>query len=178
MQFNQIANNSIQNYNKIFSRNMEVFNITSDKNGMTAFDSVLNGKMQEVSNLPQGPIINTGIQMNVGLENMGISPVDRLDNVAQTQESSLDTNTNKKRSNSPVENMANDIGNAFSKSLNDVNASQNAAYEAAETFASGGDISVHEVMLASQKANLTMQMALQMRNRLVNAYNEIYNVRV
>ena len=178
MQFNQIANNSIQNYNKIFSRNMEAFNITSDKNGMTAFDSVLNGKIQEMSNLPQGPIINTGIQMNVGLENMGISPVDRLDNVAQTQEISLDTNTNKKRSNSPVENMANDIGNAFSKSLNDVNASQNAAYEAAEVFASGGDISVHEVMLASQKANLTMQMALQMRNRLVNAYNEIYNVRV
>ena len=176
MQFNQIANNSIQNYNKIFSQNMEAFNITSDKNGMTAFDNVLNGKMQEMSSIPQGPIINTGIQMNVGLENLGISPIDRMDNVAQTQESSMDTN--KKRSNSPVENMANDIGNAFSKSLNDVNASQNAAYEAAETFASGGDISVHEVMLASQKANLTMQMALQMRNRLVNAYNEIYNVRV
>ncbi len=176
MQFNQIANNSIQNYNKIFSQNMEAFNITSDKNGMTAFDNVLNGKMQEMSNIPQGPIINTGIQMNVGLENLGISPIERMDNVAQTQESSMDTN--KKRSNSPVENMANDIGNAFSKSLNDVNASQNAAYEAAETFASGGDISVHEVMLASQKANLTMQMALQMRNRLVNAYNEIYNVRV
>ena len=155
---------------------MEAFNITSDKNGMTAFDSVLNGKMQEMSSLPQGPIINTGIQMNVGLENIGISPVDRLDGVTQVQESSMDTN--KKRSNSPVENMANDIGNAFSKSLNDVNESQNAAYEAAETFASGGDIDVHEVMLASQKANLTMQMALQMRNRLVNAYNEIYNVRI
>ncbi len=155
---------------------MEAFNITSDKNGMTAFDNILNGKMQEMSNLPQGPIINTGIQMNVGLENMGISPIERLDNVTQPQESSMDSN--KKRSNSPVENMANDIGNAFSKSLNDVNASQNAAYEAAETFASGGDISVHEVMLASQKANLTMQMALQMRNRLINAYNEIYNVRV
>ena len=176
MQFNQIANNSIQNYNKIFSQNMEAFNITSDKNGMTAFDNILNGKIQEMSNIPQGPIINTGIQMNVGLENMGISPIERLDNVVQPQESSMDTN--KKRSNSPVENMANDIGNAFSKSLNDVNASQNAAYEAAETFASGGDISVHEVMLASQKANLTMQMALQMRNRLINAYNEIYNVRV
>ena len=155
---------------------MEAFNITSDKNGMTAFDNILNGKMQEMSNLPQGPIINTGIQMNVGLENMGISPIERLDNVTQPQESSMDSN--KKRSNSPVENMANDIGNAFSKSLNDVNASQNATYEAAETFASGGYISVHEVMLASQKANLTMQMALQMRNRLINAYNEIYNVRV
>lgn len=156
---------------------MESFNISSDKNGMTNFDNILNGKMQDMNNIPQGPIINTGIQMNVGLENMGISPIDRLDNVAQVQENSLNAQ-NQRRSNSAVENMANDIGNAFSNSLNDVNKSQNAAYEAAETFASGGDISVHEVMLASQKANLTMQMALQMRNKLVNAYNELYNVRI
>ncbi len=156
---------------------MESFNISSDKNGMTNFDNILNGKMQDMNNIPQGPIINTGIQMNVGLENMGISPIDRLDNVAQVQENSLNSQ-NQRRSNSAVENMANDIGNAFSNSLNDVNKSQNAAYEAAETFASGGDISVHEVMLASQKANLTMQMALQMRNKLVNAYNELYNVRI
>lgn len=73
MQFNQIANNSIKNYNKVFSQNMELFNISADKNGMTAFDSVLNGKMQEVGSMPQGPIINSGIQMNVGLENMGVS---------------------------------------------------------------------------------------------------------
>ena len=156
---------------------MESFNISSDKNGMTNFDNILNGKMQDMNNIPQGPIINTGIQMNVGLENMGISPIDRLDNVAQVQENSLNSQ-NQRRSNYAVENMANDIGNAFSNSLNDVNKSQNAAYEAAETFASGGDISVHEVMLASQKANLTMQMALQMRNKLVNAYNELYNVRI
>lgn len=178
MQFNQIANNSIQNYNKVFSQNMESFNITADKNGMTAFDNVLNGKMQEANSLPQGPIINSGIQMNVGLENMGVSPIERIDGVSQTQESGLNSGNNGRRSMSAVENMAHDIGNAFSNSLNNVNESQNAAYEAAETFASGGDISVHEVMLASQKANLTMQMALQMRNRLINAYNEINNVRV
>lgn len=156
---------------------MESFNISSDKNGMTNFDNILNGKMQDMNNIPQGPIINTGIQMNVGLENMGISPIDRLDNVAEIQDNSLNSQ-NQRRSDSAVENMANDIGNAFSNSLNDVNKSQNAAYEAAETFASGGDISVHEVMIASQKANLTMQMALQMRNKLVNAYNELYNVRI
>ncbi len=171
MQFNQIANNSISNYNKIFSKEMESFNISSDKNGMTAFDNVLNQQIDNMAHTPQGPIINTGIQMNVGLENMGLSPLERIDNAQGVQET-------QKRSKSAVENMANDFGKAFSNGLNSVNDSQNAAYEAAETFAAGGDISVHEVMLASQKANLTMQMAIQMRNRLVNAYNEINNVRV
>lgn len=175
MEFNQIANNSIKNYNKVFSQNMESFNIGSDKNGMTAFDNVLNDKIQQNAALPQGPIINTGIQMNVGLENMGVSPIERLDNAAAAQDS---VQSRKGKSSSPVENLASSFGQAFSDGLNNVNTQQNAAYEAAETFASGGDISVHEVMLASQKANLTMQMAIQMRNRLVTAYNEINNVRV
>lgn len=171
MQFSQIANNSIQNYNKIFSQQMDAFNISSDKNGMTAFDSVLSTKIQQNAMLPQGPIINSGVQMNVGLENMGISPVERIDNVSGVQEYS-------KSKKSDMENMADGFGKAFSEALNSVNNSQNAAYEAAETFAAGGDISVHEVMIASQKANLTMQMALQMRNKLVAAYNEINNVRI
>ena len=146
MQFNQIANNSISNYNKIFSKEMESFNISSDKNGMTAFDNVLNQQMDNMAHTPQGPIINTGIQMNVGLENMGVSPLERIDNAQGVQET-------QKRSKSAVENMANDFGKAFSNGLNSVNDSQNAAYEA-------------------------VQMAIQMRNRLVNAYNEINNVRV
>lgn len=171
MQFNQIANNSIKNYNKLFSQNLESFNISSDKNGMTAFDSVLSNQMQQNATLPQGPIINTGIQMNVGLENMGISPIDRLDNISQEQ-------TYNRKNKSAVENMADSFGKAISDGLNGVNNAEHAAYDAAETFAAGGDISVHEVMIASQKANLTMQMALQMRNKLVAAYNEINNVRI
>ena len=46
------------------------------------------------------------------------------------------------------------------------------AETAFETFASGGDISVHEVMIASQKSGLAMQMAIQLRNQMLNAYNE------
>ena len=103
---------------------------------------------------------------------MGISPLERIDSSVQAA-----TNQNK-GNNSELENMAKSFGQAFSNGLNSVNDSQNAAYQAAETFAAGGDISVHEVMLASQKANLTMQLALQMRNRLVNAYNEIRNTNV
>lgn len=162
-----IGNSSIKNYNKVFSQNMEAFNIGSDKNGMTAFDSVLNQQMQ---NPPlSGPIINSGVEMNVGLENMGISPIDRMDGTAEAQKSGKL---------SPVQKTADDFGKAFGNGLDSVSKAQNEAYNAAETFASGGDISVHEVMMASQKSNLTMQMAIQLRNKMISAYNEINNVRV
>lgn len=174
MQFNpnMIGNNSIKNYNSFLNKEMQALNINFDKQGMVDFDNVLQQEMQQRSSLPQGPIINTGIQMNVGLENMGVSPLERIE---PTVQQAVSQNTGRR---SDVENMANTFAKAFSNGLNSVNDSQNAAYNAAETFASGGDISVHDVMLASQKANLTMQMAIQMRNRLVTAYNELRNTNV
>lgn len=169
---NMIGNNSIKNYNKFLNSEMQALNINFDQKGMVDFDNVLQNEIQQRNALPQGPIINTGIQMNVGLENMGVSPLERID-------PSIQQEVSKNRGNmSDVEKTANDIGKALSNGLNSVNDYQNQAYQAAETFAAGGDISVHEVMLASQKANLTMQMALQMRNKLVNAYTEINNVRI
>lgn len=165
-------NNSIKNYNKLFNREMQALNVNFDRQGVVDFDSVLQNKIQTQNSLPQGPIINTGIQMNVGLENMGVSPLERVD-------TSVHQAVNQDRGKlSDVEKTAIDIGKALSNGLDSVNEAQNNAYQAAETFASGGDISVHEVMLASQKANLTMQMALQLRNRMLNAYTEINNVRV
>ena len=47
-----------------------------------------------------------------------------------------------------------------------------------ETFASGGDISVHQVMISAQKSALAMQMAIQLRNQMLNAYNEFKNMNI
>ena len=74
--------------------------------------------------------------------------------------------------------MARDIGRGISGGINNLSTTQRAAEDAMETFAAGGDISVHEVMIASQKSTLAMQMAIQLRNQMVNAYNEFKNLRV
>ena len=74
--------------------------------------------------------------------------------------------------------MARDIGKGISGGINNLSATQKAAEDAMETFAAGGNISVHEVMIAAQKSTLAMQMAIQLRNQAVNAYNEFKNLRV
>ena len=65
------------------------------------------------------------------------------------------------------------MGNSISSGLNSVDAQRKAADEAKEIFATGGDISVHEVMIAAQKASLSTQMAIQIRNRILNTYTEL-----
>lgn len=74
--------------------------------------------------------------------------------------------------------VANDFKSALSNSLSDLNSTQRNAESALETFATGGDIDVHSVMIASQKANLSMQMAMQLRNKAIQAYNEVYKMGV
>jgi len=71
---------------------------------------------------------------------------------------------------------------SFSKSinggLNSVDDAVTNANKAQEALAMGEDISVHDVMIASEKSALSMQMAIQLRNKLLTAYSEINNVKV
>ena len=70
------------------------------------------------------------------------------------------------------------VSNAFSDGINSVNNDALRAEEAEEILASGGDISAHEVMIAAEKSNLSLQMAVQIRNRLINAYTEINSMQI
>ena len=65
------------------------------------------------------------------------------------------------------------MGNAFANGLNSVDDARKASEKAEEIFAMGGDISVHEVMIAAEKASLSTQMAIQIRNRILNTYTEL-----
>ena len=58
-------------------------------------------------------------------------------------------------------------------SLNSVNKMKLEADRLQEDLAAGGPTSVHEAMIAAEKADLSLQMAIQIRNRILSAYTEI-----
>ncbi len=77
---------------------------------------------------------------------------------------------------SPVDSLMNSIENAFSNGLNDVNEKKMYSDSLQEAFARGEDVSVHELMIASEKSALSMQMAMQIRNKMISAYTDIKNM--
>lgn len=87
-------------------------------------------------------------------------------------------NKNETKDISPSQKLALDIQNGFKSGITELNASQRKAEDDFETFASGGDISIHEVMISAEKSSLTMQMAIQLRNQMLNAYNEFKNMQI
>lgn len=64
-------------------------------------------------------------------------------------------------------------------SLDQVNQVQQQADSLGERFAAGDDsVSLSQTMIAMQKANISFQEAVQVRDRLVSAYTTIMNMQV
>ena len=64
------------------------------------------------------------------------------------------------------------------KSIEEVNSMQQVADRAVEQLATGGDVTPAEVLTAVQKADIAFRMMMQIRNKMVQAYQEIQNIRV
>ena len=63
-------------------------------------------------------------------------------------------------------------------SLDQVNSMQAEANKAIESMATGGDTNPAEVLTAVQKADLAFRLTMQIRNKLVAAYQEVQNIRI
>lgn len=63
-------------------------------------------------------------------------------------------------------------------SIREVNTLQQSADQAVEKLATGADVSPAEVLTAVQKADIAFRMMMQIRNKIVQAYEEVKNVRV
>lgn len=66
----------------------------------------------------------------------------------------------------------------FKEGLNEVNRLQSRAKGMAEEAAVGGDVDLHDVMIAGEKASVAMQLTLQIRNKMVEAYQEVMRMQV
>lgn len=72
-----------------------------------------------------------------------------------------------------------DFSSALKASLDAVNQSQVRAEQLSKNFVLGDDsVSLSDVMIAGQKANITFQATVQVRNKLVSAYSDIMNMQV
>ena len=147
---------SIENYNKSFNNNLKNFDKQiEDASDFNEVFSAMTSNAPKNTKEPQK--LKGSVEMFLGADAINAQKVENLSDTAR---------------------MARDIGRGFSDGVTNLSGVQKEAEDAMETFAAGGDISVHEVMIATQKSTLAMQMAIQLRNQMINAYTEFKNLRV
>lgn len=72
-----------------------------------------------------------------------------------------------------------DFASVLKSSLDGVAQAQNRATEMQNAFVLGDDkVSLSDTMIAMQKANISLQTTIQVRNKVVAAYNDIMNMQV
>lgn len=63
-------------------------------------------------------------------------------------------------------------------SIKQVNSMQLDADKAVEQMFTGGDVNPAEVLTAVQKADLAFRLTMQMRNKLMEVYQEVRDIRI
>lgn len=72
-----------------------------------------------------------------------------------------------------------DFASVLKNSIDQVNQTQHQAETLAANFAAGdSNANLHDVMIALQKANVSFQEMVQVRNKLVTAYHDVMNIQV
>jgi len=66
----------------------------------------------------------------------------------------------------------------LSESLNKVNTLQKEADKAIEDFVVGKTGNIHETMIAVSKADIAFRLTMQVRNKIVEAYQEVMRTQV
>ena len=80
---------------------------------------------------------------------------------------------NIKRDNKVINTKENTFSGVLKKSLDKINQKQRLSDEATKAFVRGEDIEISDVMLLGEEAKISLQYAVQVRNKLVEAYQEI-----
>jgi flagellar hook-basal body complex protein FliE len=68
--------------------------------------------------------------------------------------------------------------NMLFDSIKEVNTMQLDADKAVEQMFTGGDVNPAEVLTAVQKADLAFRLTMQMRNKLMEVYQEVRDIRI
>jgi len=72
-----------------------------------------------------------------------------------------------------------DLAGTFGKALEDARGAEHQATSAAERFANDDpSMGIHEVVIASEKANIAVRYATTLKNKALEAYRELMNTQV
>lgn len=85
----------------------------------------------------------------------------------------LDTSAKSKKAQNPES-----FGNMLVRSLKDANQLKLEADEAVENLATGKQKDIHATMIALEKADVAFQLLMQVRNKIISAYETIMRTQV
>ncbi|HAN87164.1 MAG TPA: flagellar hook-basal body complex protein FliE [Firmicutes bacterium] len=70
------------------------------------------------------------------------------------------------------------FGDVLEQALDTVNDMQSRADRLTEKLAAGGVNDIHQVMIAVEQVNLALQLTMQVRNKVIESYQEVMRMQI
>lgn len=71
-----------------------------------------------------------------------------------------------------------DFSNTLKQAIEKINQSQIESDKMTEALSNGKNVELHDVMITAQKASVTMTLAVEVRNKAIEAYQEMMRMQV
>lgn len=71
-----------------------------------------------------------------------------------------------------------EFGNVLDRFVNEVNDKQVKSASTMREMMAGGDVSLHQAMLAMEEASVSFQLMVQVRNKVLESYQEIMRMQL
>ena len=78
----------------------------------------------------------------------------------------------------PLEDKGPSFGELFKRALNDTSGLEDDAKQTIAAFLRGEPVELHQVMAASEEAAISLELLVEVRNKLTDAYRNIMNLQV
>ena len=78
----------------------------------------------------------------------------------------------------PAQAPSESFGTLLGRMVDEVNSKQNASADAIRSLQSGGNVSLHQAVIAMEEASLSFQLMVEVRNKLLESYQEIMRMQV
>lgn len=78
----------------------------------------------------------------------------------------------------PLDDGGPSFGDLFKRALNDTSGLETDAKQVIDSFLRGEPVELHQVMAASEEAAISLELLVEMRNKLTEAYRTIMNMQV
>jgi flagellar hook-basal body complex protein FliE len=70
----------------------------------------------------------------------------------------------------------NSFGDTFTRVLNEVSDTRDHAGDLVKRFAAGENVELHQVMAASEEAGVALDMVIELRNKVIEAYRSVISM--
>jgi flagellar hook-basal body complex protein FliE len=113
------------------------------------------------------PAALSGALPRVDLVPSEVSPLPAISDLGKTQEIT------------PAQPAGGDsFASMLGRMVSDVNAQQNVANQTVNALQSGQNVPLHQAVIAMEEANVSFQLMVEVRNRLLEGYQEIMRMQI